>query len=192
MSYHGKYLKAKGQDCTINRLVPVASKVSIKRSTKSSTNPGARAAYWEGTILSVDNLQSGEVITIGGNKYLVQSTDYDPASEETAFFAAKSNAIIRHERLEDTVDDYGNLVQGWGVKNRNVPAFVQAVTAALRQFDPGLLEQTRYTLQASKSLDVLMRDRFVFENDNNYEVVSIDSVGMTGLLKLQLAVDTRP
>lgn len=192
MSYHSKFLKAKGQDCTINRSVPVPSKASVKRSTKSSSNPGAREAYWEGTILSDSNLQSGEVITIGNNKYLVQSANHDPASEEIAFFAAKSNATVQHERLENTVDDYGNLVQGWETKNENVPAFVQAVTAALRQFDPGLLEQTRYTIQVSKSLGVLMRDRFVFEDDNNYEVVSIDSVGMAGLLKLQLAVDTRP
>ncbi|WP_024834160.1 hypothetical protein [Ruminiclostridium josui] len=191
MSYAGNFLKSRGQDCTILRDIPVISKVSIKRSTKSSRDLGSREAYWEGLILADVGLQSGEILSIDSKKYLVQTVNPDPASREDAFFCAKCNAVIQHKRYVEDVDDNNNLIQDWQTLNPDVPCYGEIITYRLRQEDPGLLDSTKYTFQVPKSLGTILLDRFVYE-DKKYQVVSIDDIGMTGVSRIQCADDTRP
>jgi len=191
MSYTEKFLKAKGQDCIINRPIPVFTKVSIKRSTKASRDLGIREGYWEGLILADSNLKSGEIITILDTKYLVQSVNYDPASLECAFFAAKCNAIIQHKRYVIDVDENYNTIQVWKTINADVACYGEIITYRLKQEDPGLLDSTKYTFQIPKSLGVKLLDRFVFDG-KNYQVVSIDDIGMSGVARCQVSEDLRP
>lgn len=191
MSYAGNFVRAKGQNCTINRTEPVNTKVSIKRSTKSSRDLGSREAYWEGLILADAGLLSGEILTIDIEKYLVQSVNLDPASGECAFFSAKSNMVLQHMRFVETTDENNNVIQEWQTINADVPSYAEIVTYALRQYDPGLLEQTRYIIQISKSIGAVMMDRFVLDEDK-FQVVSINNAGLQGTSILQLGIDTRP
>lgn len=191
MPYAGNYLKAKGQDCTILRDIPVNSKLSIKRSTKSSRDLGSREAYWEGLILADAALMSGEIIQILADKYLVQSTNPDAASGETALFIAKCNAVIQHKRYDEDVDDNGNLIQGWQTLHPDIPCYGEIITYRLRQEDPGLLDSTKYTFQVPKSLGVILLDRFVYGEDK-YQVSSIDDIGLPGVSRIQCEDDTRP
>lgn len=194
MSYAGKFLKSKGQTCSINRTPPATSKVSIKRSTRASRDVGMREAYWEGLIMADAALQSGEILTIDSDKYLVQSVNTDYASAEHAFFSAKCNAVLQHKRETETLDENNNPVKAWvdvDPTKPNIDAYGEIVTYQLRQFDPGLLEQTRYIFQVPKSLGVMELDRIVY-NGNNYQVVSIDDVALKGVVRIQLAVDLRP
>lgn len=191
MSYAAKFVKAKGQDCTIVRPVPFNTKASIKRSTRSSRDLGVREGYWEGLTLADANLQSGEVLIIGTDNYLVQSVNLDYASRECAFFAAKCNATLQHERYAENVDEYGNIKQGWDAINDDVPAYGEVVTYRLRQVDPGLLDGTKYIFQVPKVLGVKLLDRIVYD-DTNYQVASIDGIGMAGVVRVQLQEDTRP
>jgi hypothetical protein len=194
MSYAGNNLRARGQSCTILRDPAINTKVSIKRSTKSSHDLGSREAYWEGLILSDVALLSGEILQIDGSKYLVQSTNPDPASGETALFIAKCNAVIQHKRYVEDVDDNGNLIQEWQTLHSDVPCYGEIITYRLRQEDPGLLDSTKYTFQVPKALGVVLLDRFVYGNgpDNKYQVSSIDEIGMSGVSRIQLESDTRP
>ncbi len=198
MSYAGKFLKARGQTCTINRTPAATSKVSIKRSTRASRDLGVREGYWEGLILADALLQSGEVISIntdrGTEKYLTQSVNTDYASTEHAFFAAKANAVLQHKRETETLDENNNPVKTWADVNPvapNINAYGEIVTYSLRQFDPGLLEQTRYIFQVPKSINVKELDRIVYNGDP-YQAVSIDDIGMSGVDRVQAAVDSRP
>lgn len=190
MSYTNKFLNAHGESCSINRTTPITTYVSMKRSTKSTNNLGNREALWEGAIPADDNVKSGEVLTIGSNKYLVQSVSYDPASREDIFFAAKCNAILQHKRYTEELDENNNLVKEWKTINADVASFGAIVTYELRQFDPGLLSSTRYVFQVPKSIGVIELDRMVF-NDTNYQVDSIDDVALEGVVRIQLSVDTR-
>lgn len=195
MSYASKFLRSKGQDCTINRPTPFETKVSIKRSTRSSRDLGIREGYWEGLTLADAMLQSGEIISIVDNRgtvqYLVQSVNSDFSSGEHAFFAAKCNALLQHKRYVQGVDEHGNLVQEWQTINADVPAYGEVVTYRLRQVEPGLLDGTKYTFQVSKSLGIVPLDRFIYDG-NNYQVASIDAIGMEGVVRVQLQEDTRP
>lgn len=194
MSYAEKFLKSRGQDCIIDRLPPITSKVSIKRSTRSSMSLGIREGYWEGLILYDSELKSGEIISIRDNKYLVQTVDYDPASMECAFFAAKCNSILKHQRYVEDIDENNNIIQEWQDVNPNqveIPSYGEIITYRLRQEDPGLLDSTKYTFQVPKALGVVMLDRFIFNGDN-YQVNSIDDVGMASVARIQVSQDTRP
>lgn len=191
MSYAGKFLQAKGQTCIISRPTPLTTKASIKRSTRASRDLGIREGYWEGLILASAGLQSGEVLTIGTNKYLAQSVNEDFASTEHAFFAAKCNAVLTHKRYTQTVDEQGNIIEGWQVLNAAVDAYGEIVTYRLRQEDPGLLDSTKYVFQVPKSMGVELLDRIVY-NGSNYQVASIDDVALHGVCRIQLEIDVRP
>lgn len=191
MSYAARYLQAHGQACIIKRTPEVQSYVSLKRSTRGTRDPGTRDAYWEGLILAESLLASGEVIEIGGTQYIVQSVDGDPASGELAFFAAKVNASLTHQRYEETVDEYGNIIQQWTTLNASLPAFGQAVTAALRQADPGLLETTRYLFFVPKTAGVRVMDRLVLGGEN-LQASAVDEIMLPGVARIQAGQDVRP
>ena len=193
-SYASKFLNAHGQDCTINRTPIVTTKTSIKRSTKSANNLGNREALWEGLILHYAGALSGDILTINTVNYLLQSISNDFASSEDAFFAAKTNAVLVHKRYGETTDANGNLIQAWGTLNSNVYGYGEIVTYTLRQYDPGLLPQTRYIFQVPKSLGIIELDRIIYgTGDNNkYQVESIDDIALQGVVRIQLSKDTRP
>lgn len=194
MSYASKFIKSKGMDCVIDRSVPIQTKVSIKRSTKASRDLGIREGYWEGLIPIEVNLKSGETITIRDVNYLVQSTNYDHSSSETAFFSAKCNAVIKHKRYFDDVDDNYNPIQEWRDVDLNkisIPVYGEVVTSRLRQEEPGLLEGTIYIFQVPKKLGVVEMDRIV-HNGKPYQVASVDDIGLDGVSRIQLAKDLRP
>ncbi|HEX2925849.1 MAG TPA: hypothetical protein VHP38_06275 [Ruminiclostridium sp.] len=190
MTYAGNFLKAKGQNCIILRDIPFASKVSIKRSTSSIRDLGAREAYWEGLILADSGLKSGEILSIDSDKYLVQSTNLDPATGEQAFFSAKCNSLINHQRLDENTDSNNNVIQDWQTLHADVHCYGQIITYRLRQENPGLLDSTRYTFLVPKSLGVVLLDRF-FYNNKKYQVSSIDNIGMTGVFQVQCEDDIR-
>lgn len=191
MSYAGSNLRARGQSCIILRDPAINTKVSIKRSTKSSRDLGSRESYWEGLILADAALLSGEILELSGNKYLVQSTNPDPSSGEAALFIAKCNAVIQHKRYVEDVDDNGNLIQEWQTLHADVPCYGEIITYRLRQEDPGLLDSTKYTFQVPKVLGVVLLDRFVY-NEKKYQVSSIDDIGLPGVSRIQCEDDTRP
>ncbi|MDR7856085.1 hypothetical protein [Tissierella sp.] len=198
MSYAEKFIYSKGQDCVIHREPNVETKVSKKRSTKASRDLGIREGYWEGLIPNEVDLLSGEIITIKDNKrdakYLVQSTNYDPQSMQTAFFSAKCNVTMRHMRFVDNVDDDYNPIQQWqdvDPDNVNIDCYGEAINQRLRQENPGLLESTIYILQIPKILGVKELDRIVFDG-KNYQASSINDIGMSGILQVQLELDFRP
>lgn len=190
MSYAKKFLNSKGMDCTIQRPTPFQTKVSIERSTNSAINAGAREAQWQGLIPLETNLISGEVLTIGNDKYLAQTANYDLASKELEFYCVKCNAIVQHKRYTETIDDNLNVVMAWETINAGIPSYGEVITYRMIQQDPGLLEGTKYTLQVPKSLGVELLDRFVF-NGKKYQVVSLDEIGLQGISRIQLETDLR-
>lgn len=198
MSYTSRFLKAYGQDCIIERTVPVNSKVSIKRSTKASRDLGIRAGYWDGLILAETRLSSGEILYIKDEitetRYIIQHTNYDPQSKEIAFFSAKCNATIQHKRLVKDVDENFNPIQEWQDVNPDKPnmyCYGEIINSRMRQEMPGLLEGTIYLLQVPKSLGVKELDRIRY-NEKDCQVVSIDDIGLDGVWQIQLAKDLRP
>ena len=191
MPYVEAYLNAHGQDCVILRKPKnKATKVSMKRSTSAIRVYGAREAHWDGLILPDANLQSGEILQANSMTFLVQSVNPDPAMQATVWFAVRTNTTLIHKREKTTIDKNYNPITCWETINADVPAFGEIVTYELRQQDPGLLEGTRYVFQISKNTNLKELDRIVYQG-SNYRVDSIDDVGMEGIARVQVSVDTR-
>jgi len=185
----GRFLIAHGQECTVGSPA-VSSNVSMKRSSRNSTNPGTRDAMWEGLILGTSGLVSGDIMTVGVDRYLVQSVTSDAASGELAWFGAKSNTELHHYRYIETLDSSNNIVQSWSPLAVSVAAFGQIVTAELRQFDPGLLDSSKYVFWVPSSLGLQELDRLVM-GGSNYQVDAVDDVMLPGVLRLQCGSDVR-
>lgn len=195
MSYAKKFVKSEGETAVIERIPLVSTKVSIKRSTRSSRDLAVREAYWEGILPIEDNLQSGEYITIRGDKCLVQNTNFDKESFETAFFVTKCNCIVHHQReFETGIDEWNNIIREWRDVNpefTDIPSYCTIITYRMRQEDPGLLDSTKYVFQLPKQLDVQLLDRITYNNEK-LRVDSIDDVGLSGVISIQVTSDLRP
>ena len=190
-SYATKYLKSRGQDCTILRSPKnISTKISLKRATKAIRIYGAREAHWEGLILSDSNLVSGEIFEANNMTFLVQSVNNDPATNELAWFAVTVNAVLGHWRFEKEYDENFNLIEEW-VEKGDVHSYGEIITAELRQRDPGLLEGARYVFQCPKDADIQLLDRVIFD-DEPYMVEAVDPVAMPGIVRIQAGIDTRP
>lgn len=190
MSYAKKFLKSKGMDCTIQRPTPFQTKVSIKRSTNSVYNVGVREAFFEGLIPLESNLLSGEVLSIKNDNYIAQTVNYDLASKELEFYCAKCNTTVQHQRHEETTDENFNVVMAWKTINADIPSYGEVITYRMIQQDPGLEDGTKYTFQLPKSLGIEKLDRLLY-NDEKLQVVSIDDIGLQGVVRFQAATDLR-
>ena len=73
----------------------------------------------------------------------------------------------------------------------NIPSYGEVVTSRLRQEEPGLLEGTIYIFQVPKSLGVIELDRIEY-GGKNYQVASVDDIGLDGVSRVQLSKDLRP
>jgi hypothetical protein len=192
MTYAEKFLNSHGQTITIQRNPTVTTKASLKRSTKAVRDPGIRDSSWEGLVLPDSNLVSGEIFSVGTDKYLVQSANLDVASGAIAFFAAKVNSTLTPLRRTEELDDEYNLVVTWKwtPASTTIDAFGQVVTYALRQYDPGLLESSRYIFYLPSSYGVEVLDRLVL-NGENLMVNAIDPLMLEGVVRVQAGTDTR-
>jgi len=192
MTYAEKFLNSHGQTITIQRNPTVTTKASLKRSTKAVCDPGIRDSSWEGLVLPDSNLVSGEIFSVGTDKYLVQSANLDVASGAIAFFAAKVNSTLTPLRRTEELDDEYNLVVTWKwtPASTTIDAFGQVVTYALRQYDPGLLESSRYIFYLPSSYGVEVLDRLVL-NGENLMVNAIDPLMLEGVVRVQAGTDTR-
>lgn len=192
MTYAEKFLNSHGQTITIQRNPTVTTKASLKRSTKAVRDPGIRDSSWEGLVLPDSNLVSGEIFSVGTDKYLVQSANLDVASGAIAFFAAKVNSTLTPLRRTEELDDEYNLVVTWKwtPASTTIDAFGQVVTYALRQYDPGLLESSRYIFYLPSSYGVQVLDRLVL-NGENLMVNAIDPLMLEGVVRVQAGTDTR-
>lgn len=189
MTAAGRFITARGMTCTIERTPSASSYVSMRQASKRSTNPGTREAMWEGLVLTTSGLTSGEVLTVGTDRYLVQTVYSDPASGELAWFGVKTNVELEHQRYVESVVD-GNLVQAWSPLASNIAAFGQIVTAELRQADPGLLDSCKYTFQVPSAIAPIELDRMVM-GGSNYRVDAVDSIMLPGVVRLQCGSDNR-
>lgn len=192
MTYAEKFLNSHGQTITIQRNPTVTTKASLKRSTKAVRDPGIRDSSWEGLALPDSNLVSGEIFSVGTDKYLVQSANLDVASGAIAFFAVKVNSTLTPLRRTEELDDEYNLVVTWKwtPASTTIDAFGQVVTYALRQYDPGLLESSRYIFYLPSSYGVQVLDRLVL-NGENFMVNAIDPLMLEGVVRVQAGTDTR-
>ena len=192
MTYAEKFLNSHGQTITIQRTPSVTTKASLKRSTKAVRDPGIRDSSWEGLALPDSNLVSGEIFSVGTDKYLVQSANLDVASGAIAFFAVKVNSTLTPlRRTEELDEDYNMTVEWkWTPEGTTIDAFGQVVTYALRQYDPGLLESSRYIFYLPASFGVQVLDRLVL-NGENFMVNAIDPLILEGVVRVQAGTDTR-
>ena len=192
MTYAEKFLNSHGQTITIQRNPTVTTKASLKRSTKAVRDPGIRDSSWEGLALPDSNLVSGEIFSVGTDKYLVQSANLDVASGAIAFFAVKVNSTLTPlRRTEELDEDYNMTVEWkWTPEGTTIDAFGQVVTYALRQYDPGLLESSRYIFYLPASFGVQVLDRLVL-NGENFMVNAIDPLILEGVVRVQAGTDTR-
>lgn len=192
MTYAEKFLNSHGQTASIQRTPTVTTQMSLKRSTKAVRDPGIRDSSWEGLALADSALTSGEIFSVGTDKYLVQSANLDVASGAIAFFAAKVNSTLTPLRRTEELDDEYNLVVTWKwtPASTTIDAFGQVVTYALRQYDPGLLESSRYIFYLPSSYGVQVLDRLVLDGEN-FMVNAIDPLMLEGVVRVQAGTDTR-
>lgn len=184
-----EFLKAEGTDCTILRTPPVSSKVSMRVGTKSIYD-NHRDALREGIILGESNLQGGEIFQVYDEKFLARSVTPEFSTGQTVFFASKINAEVAHSRATKTDAGSGNNVLSWSVIHEKILASAQISTAALRQYEPGLLQTTTIIFFIPVTSNIQKRDRFTLDGVN-YQVDSPDDIKLPGIIRVQCSNDTR-
>lgn len=195
MDYGTRFLKRRGQDCSITTRMPAAtSKCIIAPSSKSGFRITERHNFWDGIILDDSNLVAGEVVNVSGKDILVFSADSDPVSGQIKFMGAQKNLDIDWYRPTPSVDANYNVMTTWPAISIDIPCFGQTVTAYLRQEDPGLLENTKWLFHVPNIYDFKVMDRVVFDAGQgavSCQVDHVDSLILDGIIRLQCSDDKR-
>lgn len=185
-----RFIYRSGQDCIVTSRDPtVSSKCFVRLATKSVAMISLRDAERELITPSDLNLDAGEILKVGTEEYLIQTTLPDQLGSRVAY-GAKVNATLTHSRLVDTVDENWNPIKVWEVQNSNVKAFGQVVTTMLRQEDPGILETTTAIFYAPASYNIQTMDR-LNDGSRDYQVEVVDNVFLPNISRIQVRYDER-
>jgi len=180
-----------GVSCLVNGVAATAIIGKGNRKTSSFSWENER----QGTFLPEVTLPGGALVEnqVTSETCLVRSIYPEVVGGEVVAKVAqmlKCNATITIQRETLTYDEFNNVTGStWPDQATNVKAFIEVITQAMRQADPGLLPTTvaRLYIQSSNPLAVL--DRVVF--GKNYQVDAIDSFQSPGLHVAQLSLDSR-
>lgn len=191
-SYANKFLTTYGQQAYLERVPSSTIYISMIKATRSTRDLSVRDAYYEGIANIESGMVSGDIFDLYSEKYLVQSVYYAPAAKEIAFMCAKTNAVIDVYRPKETVDSKYNLVESWTKTQTGLVVYNDIITYTQHPYDVGVLEGTKYIIQIPSSVAIENKDRVVFYGRNvQTMVISIDDIGLPGIWRVQLAMDTR-
>ncbi|MDB5053279.1 MAG: hypothetical protein JWM44_1329 [Bacilli bacterium] len=180
-------------DCILDG---VAEKVILSRDSRS-TSIIAREYIYNGLFAPTSAVKTGSLV-VTDESFLVQSRRSSPEGNKSCTLV-KTNSVIEIQRCTVTYDTNDNPIgESFDPVQSNVKAYVQYVTAHLRQLDIGLLPTTAYTLLVQSTVNVkrpqdtslVMPDRIVL-NGRPYQVDVIDDVKTPGLYNIQLSEDIR-
>lgn len=162
--------------------------VVLKRVGKMSKN--IFAENYEFKVLCQDNtiIANGDIVTDGDTEYLV-TVRRDSFLTKTARFR-KCNNTISVSRL---IPKYGKSMRLIGNAESlictDVPVSCREITAKMRMFDAGLLDDTVMEILMPIK-DIKLLDRITM-NNKNFIVNNIDNIKYQGLLLLQCKEDER-
>lgn len=180
--------------CTVNGL-PEA--VILSRGSSGSSQYGRESDYI-GRFAPESSVVSGALIETG-ETFLVCSQRPTPERDKYCGMV-KTNMIVRVQRYSQEYDGNYNPIGDLDFTDVEieVKAFVQYVTAQLRQDDPGLLPTSTHLLRLQQKVDVrrpddpllIQPDRIVL-NGRSYQVDAINDIQFPGLYQIQLSEDRR-
>ena len=132
----------------------------------------------------------GELIAreVSGEKFLIIAKQR--SADAVQMQGRRINGYVEVIKLEDVYEDY-ELVESKPVTvAENVPVNFTDISAALRQYDAGLLQSTvkKIIMQPGIDIDILYRIRL---NGRNYKVVNVDTAKYVNLLEVQVSEDNR-
>jgi hypothetical protein len=174
-----------------------ADHVILSRDTRATTIIGKEYLY-NGLFAPDSPVQNGSMVEVGPDAHLVQTTRRTTERDKYCSLI-KTNAVIDVQRYGRQYDASDNPLPdiNFAPVASSVIAFVQLITAQLRQDEPGLLPTTVYIMQLQLSAGVKSPkdglrspDRVVL-NGLPYQVDVVDAVKYPNLLFVQLSEDTR-
>lgn len=171
--------------------------VILSRETKATTIIGKEYQY-NGVFSPKSLVNPGSIIETD-ESFLVQ-TLRSMVGKDKYCSLIKTNVVLEVQRYHQEFDGRNNPIGDPEFKpvQSDIKAFVQFVTAQLRQDDPGLLPSTSHIVQVQTTVDVkdpqdqslLLPDR-IHMNGIDYQVDAIDTVKYPNLLHIQLSEDRR-
>lgn len=132
----------------------------------------------------------GELITreVSGEKFLIIAKQR--SADAVQMQGRRINGYIEVIKLVDVYEDYELVESKPEVIADNIPVNYSDISAALRQYDAGLLQSTvkKIIVRPEIDVDILYRIKL---NGKNYKVVNVDTAKYVGLLEVQVAEDNR-
>ena len=132
----------------------------------------------------------GELITRedSGEKFLIIARQR--SADVVHMQGRRINGAVEVFCFEDVYEDYELIEQKPVRVAENVPVNFADISAAMKQYDAGLLQTTvkKIIMRPDVEIDLLYRVRL---NGRNYEVVNVDTAKYVNLLEVQVAEDNR-
>lgn len=137
----------------------------------------------------VDNMVTNET-------YLVVATMPELIMSEVGSTIARlieCNSKVTIKGISETADQYGNITTEPVTKADLMPVHVEAITAELRQYDPGLHPNVQYRIY-SPSIDLDVLDTVslsVNGKTQKFKVEALDYISFQGIVLIDIASETR-
>jgi len=195
-----RIIKKMGTICTI--LYPDGaekqSKFFVRKATSQFTNMIAIESQRKGDFLYVDNITGGCIVTnnVSNESYLVVATNSETfrdmvLSTVTSMFIC--NSFLTVYSLRQTADENGNITKNPEVILDDCKVYSQVVDQTLKQYAPGLHEETEFIIYAPY-FKINTLDQLVLTSSfDNYrlKVVASYTVNYPGIVVIEAKTETR-
>lgn len=197
MSQKRKLILREGTDVDIvnNDGVVIQTKSLIGRATSQFSTPIALENERKGHFLPESKIDNGYIVInrVTGETHLtiaVYAEMFKGNILSNAVHMYKCNSVMTVGGLKSVADNRGNIRREFVSKYENKPIYLQQVSASLRQYDPGLHQDTEFIIFSSK-VDVDALDTITLEDGSKLKVIACNNFVFKGVSRIQVKSETR-
>ena len=195
-----KIIKKLGSPATVTYLDGSTKDIKCLISKASHFNNSLEAveSHRKGDFMVGDNVTSGCYITnkVTGEQFItiaMYPSSYKDKFLSTVYRMLVVNSTLSVKRFEETADENGNITKEENDIISDLPSFIEVITQDLRQFKPGLQDDSEYLIfipsQELNTLDNIYIN--VEGRELKLKLVSEDYITFKGISILEVKTETR-
>lgn len=135
-------------------------------------------------------IECGEIVTrvSTGEQFIVIAKQH--SVDATQMQGKRVNGLVEVIRFKKTYVKHELVGTEPETVAKDIPVYYTDVSAAMRQYDAGLLQTTvkKIIMQPNVDIDLLYRIKM---NGRNYKVVNVDTAAYVNLIEVQVSEDNR-
>lgn len=187
------------KDISLATPIVIETKALLGKATKQFFSEISLEYHRKGQFIPELNINNGMIVSniVTDEHYLIMANYKEFFQNQhisTITRMIECNSVATIEGIQKTADDFGNIRKGTVIKVKDLQVHVEAVSAELIQYNPGLHEEVEYRIYATAINDINVLDKVILDINGikkEFKIKSLDFISFRGIVIIGVSSETR-